>query len=245
MTTAPTTEETELVFVYGTLRRGGSNAFRMEGAEFIGTAKVEGALYAISWYPGLILGKDLGCVIGEVYQVGPEQMRALDEFEGLSAGEIEGSEYRRVKVPLMRPLEDIRYGVQLEAPCGETPEAWAYEWKGPVDKRKRIASGDWLDSIAGQPNAIFSSLLLLLLVALPVVAFSSPTVPQNEHEELHYYLANIYFGCGPAIGYLFLRLALKRKERMGAFPFLAGLLLACWAFISLSFLAREFLGWLK
>lgn len=121
----------ELVFVYGTLRRGGSNAFRMEGAVFCGEGWVEGELYAISWYPGLTLKEGAGCVIGEIYQVGPEQMRALDEFEGLSAGEVEGSEYRRVKVPVM--LDETRVS------------AWVYEWKGPVDPGRKVVSGDWLE----------------------------------------------------------------------------------------------------
>jgi gamma-glutamylcyclotransferase (GGCT)/AIG2-like uncharacterized protein YtfP len=122
----------ELVFVYGTLRRGGSNAFRMDGAEFVGLGRVEGKLHVISWYPGFVPGEGLGWVVGEVFRVGPEQMRELDEFEGLSAGEIEGSEYRRVKVPVFLDSE-------------ETQDAWAYEWKGPVNESKRIASGDWLE----------------------------------------------------------------------------------------------------
>ena len=129
-------ESKELVFVYGTLRRGGSNAFRMEGAEFIGTGRVEGKLYVISWYPGLVPGRDLGWVSGDVFRVGPQQMRALDEFEGLAAGEIEGSEYRRVKVPVF--LEEI--------PQGEARCAWVYEWKGPVDESRQISSGDWIDA---------------------------------------------------------------------------------------------------
>lgn len=127
-------ESKELVFVYGTLRRGGSNAFRMDGADFVGKAKVEGKLHVITWYPGLIPGSDLGWVIGEVYRVGPEQMKALDEFEGLSAGEIEGSEYRRIKVPAW-----------IDGASGEEAgQVWIYEWKGPVDAAKRIPSGDWL-----------------------------------------------------------------------------------------------------
>lgn len=121
----------ELVFVYGTLRRGGSNAFRMEGAGFRGAARVEGELHAITWYPGLTLKPGAGWVIGELYAVGPEQMAALDEFEGLSAGEVEGSEYRRVRVPVF--LED-----------GAEEEAWAYEWIGPVDPLRVVSSGDWL-----------------------------------------------------------------------------------------------------
>lgn len=120
----------ELVFVYGTLRRGGSNAFRMDGAEFVGPATVGGVLYRISWYPGLVLEGD-GRVIGEVHRVGPELLRALDEFEGLAAGEIEGSEYRRVKAEALLGGE-------------EELEVWVYEWKGAFNEDERIQSGDWL-----------------------------------------------------------------------------------------------------
>jgi gamma-glutamylcyclotransferase (GGCT)/AIG2-like uncharacterized protein YtfP len=128
----------EWVFVYGTLRRGGSNAFRMEGALFRGTARVEGELHAITWYPGLSLKPGAGWVIGELYEVRPEQMRALDEFEGLPAGEVEGSEYRRVKAM-----------VQLQEATEQGPvPAWIYEWKGPVSPENKVISGDWLD--AGQ-----------------------------------------------------------------------------------------------
>lgn len=134
-------ESKDFVFVYGTLRRGGSNAFRMDGAQFIGKGRVEGKLYVISWYPGLVSGRDLGWVNGDVFCVGPEQMRTLDEFEGLAAGEIEGSEYRRVKVPLL--LEGI--------PHEETHYAWVYEWKGPGDEARRVRSGDWLD--VSEPGA--------------------------------------------------------------------------------------------
>jgi gamma-glutamylcyclotransferase (GGCT)/AIG2-like uncharacterized protein YtfP len=125
----------ELVFVYGTLRLGGSNAFRMDGAEFMGKARIAGAIYVISWYPGLVVDPEAGQVLGEVYRVGPEQLRALDEFEGVSAGEMEGSEYRRV------PVE----AVLLESLHGSV-KAWVWEWKGPVDLSRRIPSGDWLDA---------------------------------------------------------------------------------------------------
>ena len=139
-------DEKELVFVYGTLRRGGSNAFRMEGAVFCCEARVEGELHAITWYPGLTLKPGAGWVIGEVYQVGPEQMRALDEFEGLSAGEIEGSEYRRVKAPVRR--EEIpRPGIQW---------VWVYEWIGPVDPERKIASGNWLEVMQPRPAPVDS-----------------------------------------------------------------------------------------
>lgn len=148
----------ERVFVYGTLRRGGSNAFRMDGADFVGPATVGGALYRISWYPGLVLDGD-GRVSGEVYRVGPELLRALDEFEGLAAGEIEGSEYRRVRVEAFAGDE-------------EGLEVWVYEWKGAFNEDERIQSGDWLaaDSRTGWPMFTILSLMpVWLLCALMLV----------------------------------------------------------------------------
>lgn len=144
----------ELVFVYGTLRRGGSNAFLMDGAEFVGRGRVEGKLYAISWYPGLVLERDMGWVTGEVYRVSQEQLRALDEFEGISANEIEGAEYRRVGA-----------AVALEGmPYDDTLNCNAFEWKGPVSEEKRIPSGDWLEVIEPRPRPVFTTLSLAFAV---------------------------------------------------------------------------------
>jgi len=144
----------ELVFVYGTLRRGGSNAFRMKGASFVGSAYVAGKLYLISWYPGLVRRVRDGLVSGEVYRVGPEQLRALDEFEGLSAGEIEGSEYRRVRAEC---IVETRTG-------DDAVMVWAYEWLGPVDEEKFILSGDWLIHTLGKPRPVFTVLASLFAV---------------------------------------------------------------------------------
>jgi gamma-glutamylcyclotransferase (GGCT)/AIG2-like uncharacterized protein YtfP len=120
----------ELVFVYGTLRRGASNHFRMNGAEFVRSGILRGRMYRFGWYPGLVVDPRGDDLIGEVYAVGPELLAALDLFEGLSAGEIVGSEYQRVRVTITG---------------GEPPiEAWVWEWLGPVDEQQRIAGGDWL-----------------------------------------------------------------------------------------------------
>ncbi|WAC17956.1 gamma-glutamylcyclotransferase [Luteolibacter sp. SL250] len=125
----------ELVFVYGTLRRGGTNHFRMSGADLVAEGTVKGRIYRISWYPGLVLG-DEGEVKGEVYSVDAAQLLELDAFEGLSAGEIEGSEYRRVKSVVSRTE-------------GGTLSAWVWEWIGPFDAKDLLAQGDW---IAVQPG---------------------------------------------------------------------------------------------
>jgi len=116
----------ETVFVYGTLRRGGSNHFRMAGAEFIAPATVRGRLYRIDWYPGLVADDCAGEVIGEIHRLPAAMLHALDEYEG--------PEYRRV-----------RMAVRCAAGDGETPrEAWVWLWTGAVSESRRIAGGDWL-----------------------------------------------------------------------------------------------------
>lgn len=121
----------ETVFVYGTLRRGGSNHFRMAGAEFVTEATVAGRLYRIDWYPGHVLDDAGDEIHGEIFTVGAGLLAALDVFEGLSAGEIEGSEYRRVRASAIR--RDSR-----------PTEAWVWEWLGMTDESHRLADGRWL-----------------------------------------------------------------------------------------------------
>ncbi len=119
------------VFVYGTLRRGGSNHFRMAGAAFVSYGTIGGRMYRIDWYPGLVLDPAGDEIHGEIYEVGPELLSVLDVFEGVSAGEVEGSEYRRVETTVMK--QD-----------SQTLSAWVWEWRGPVDESQRVSGGDWL-----------------------------------------------------------------------------------------------------
>ncbi len=121
----------QLVFLYGTLRRGGSNHFRMAGANFISAGTITGRMYRIDWYPGLVLDDSGDEISGEVYSVQPELLVALDVFEGLSVGEIQGSEYRRVQTTVMQKNS-------------ETLTAWVWEWLGMVSENQRILAGDWL-----------------------------------------------------------------------------------------------------
>jgi gamma-glutamylcyclotransferase (GGCT)/AIG2-like uncharacterized protein YtfP len=109
------------VFVYGTLRRGASQGFRMDQARWIGSGHVRGILYRIDWYPGLVREATGGAVVGDVYEVDDERMRDLDAYEG--------EEYRRVQVS----VEGDASGV-----------AWIWEWLGDVNEQQIIASGDWL-----------------------------------------------------------------------------------------------------
>lgn len=121
----------ELVFVYGTLRRGGSNHFRMAGAEFVTAGTISGRMYRINWYPGLVLDAAGDEIHGEVYSADPELLAALDIFEGISAGEMDGSEYRRVQTTVVGQDSQLL-------------TAWVWEWLGMTDESQRLRDGDWL-----------------------------------------------------------------------------------------------------
>ncbi len=119
----------ELLFVYGALRKGASNDWRMEAARWLGAANVPGTLVKIDWYPGLVLGGHQS-VKGEVYEVEAELLRELDEFEGIGPGGGHNGEYHR-----------IRAKVNL---AGGSMEVWIYEWLKGIEGYRIVESGDWL-----------------------------------------------------------------------------------------------------
>lgn len=116
-----------LVFVYGTLRRGGAGAMsnRFPASKFIAEAEVRGSLYDLGAYPGLRLDDSDSRVVGEVYEVDDELLNRLDAFES-------SSHYLRKQV-------EITLGTQKK-PCWiYTPDPRAYSL------RTLIASGDWME----------------------------------------------------------------------------------------------------
>ncbi len=112
------------IFVYGTLRKGASNHFRLEGASYITESVLSGALYVIDWYPGMVLGNDVKqTVLGEIYKVSVEMLNLLDDYEG--------AEYQR------RAVEVI-----IE---GEQKDLFLWEYSRSTEGKQMIPSGDWLD----------------------------------------------------------------------------------------------------
>ncbi len=116
-----------LVFVYGTLRRGGARAMsiRFPNSIFIADAKVSGSFYDLGAYPGLLLNESNSLVIGEVYEVDDEILNQLDEFEA-------SSDYRRKQV-------EISLGTQSRT-------GWTYEPNPEFYSLSTlITSGDWIE----------------------------------------------------------------------------------------------------
>jgi gamma-glutamylcyclotransferase (GGCT)/AIG2-like uncharacterized protein YtfP len=125
-----------LVFVYGTLRRGGVRAMPdlFPGSKFIGDASVRGSLYDMGEYPGLLLDESDTPVVGEVYEVDDETLSKLDD--------IEASAY------YLRRRVEVSVG-------GQSMTCWVYVYDPEYYPRPvLIASGDWIEyerAKAGRP----------------------------------------------------------------------------------------------
>jgi gamma-glutamylcyclotransferase (GGCT)/AIG2-like uncharacterized protein YtfP len=118
------------VFVYGTLRRGGSNDItRLRPApRFVGAASVPGVLYDLGAYPGMRLGGD-GAVHGEVYAIEPALEAVLDLIEDL--GPEPSDEYAK---------RDSTVDIG-----GHACECFLYEINARyVESAPQMISGDWL-----------------------------------------------------------------------------------------------------
>ena len=112
-----------LLFVYGSLRRGGAAHGLLEGSEEVGAARYQGRLYDLGAYPGAVPSGDAADVVhGEVRRLPAARLEGLDRFEG--------PEYSRERVC-----------VRLAA--GGVRECWIYLYRGELRGRARVASGDW------------------------------------------------------------------------------------------------------
>ena len=116
-----------LVFVYGTLRRGGVRSMSLifPHSKFIADAKVSGSLYDLGAHPGLLLNESNSLVTGEVYEVDDEILNKLDDIEA-------SSNYWRQQV-------EISLGTHSRI-------CWVYELKPEFySHRRSITSGDWIE----------------------------------------------------------------------------------------------------
>jgi gamma-glutamylcyclotransferase (GGCT)/AIG2-like uncharacterized protein YtfP len=84
-----------VLFVYGSLKRGGRHHAELRGARFLGEASTAPgyALEALGEYLALVARPHaVGAVPGELFQVDAELLALLDEFEG--------PDYRRTLIEL-------------------------------------------------------------------------------------------------------------------------------------------------
>ncbi|WP_444812912.1 gamma-glutamylcyclotransferase family protein [Variovorax fucosicus] len=117
------------VFVYGTLRAGGSNdiARLRPPPERVGDGAIAGTLYDLGAYPGAVLG-GAGRVHGEIYRITPEVEAALDRLEEV----VDDGSGEYIKRELLVVVNAVRL------------QCLVYEvHPDRVHDRPVIASGDW------------------------------------------------------------------------------------------------------
>ena len=142
------TRDSIRLFVYGTLRRfqreiiepdafdipeSRKNAFfrshtLLEKSPCLGMAKTHGILYDVGRYPAMVSGD--GTVVGEVYELEPEQLKTIDLLEGYEEKYPSRSHYIRIRVPVI--FEDEK-----------SDEAEVYLYNRIVQGLTLIESGDY------------------------------------------------------------------------------------------------------
>lgn len=128
-----------LLFVYGTLRRGGSNdiAGFVPGTRRVAMAKVRGTLYALGTYPALVLDPVAGFVRGEIYAIPADGWERLDALEEVVTPDRPDGEYFRLVAPAR--CDD---GTLLDCQIYVANPA-------RLDLSRIIAGGDWIAHTAG------------------------------------------------------------------------------------------------
>lgn len=96
---------TTTLFIYGTLKRGGTNHLLLADQRFIATACTPPGyrLFVVADYPGLVRDSTAQRgVQGELWDVDSSKLAELDSFEGVPE-----KLYRREPVPLTSPHHNL------------------------------------------------------------------------------------------------------------------------------------------
>jgi gamma-glutamylaminecyclotransferase len=94
-----------LIFVYGTLKRGGSNHRQLAGQRFVSSASTRPGykLYLLAGYPGLVaVDRDGRSIEGEIWEVDPACLARVDKLEGTDKGL-----YARVPIYILPPNDSL------------------------------------------------------------------------------------------------------------------------------------------
>lgn len=123
----------DLLFVYGSLRRGSDHPMARileDGSDWMGVSRAQGQLYLIDWYPGLVPADAAGqWVEGDLYR-----MRAPDHLLPLL------DEYEECSPCFALPQEYRRETAMVEV-AGAFHCAWTYFYNHPVIGGARIEAG--------------------------------------------------------------------------------------------------------
>jgi len=153
-------ERSELIFVYGSLRRGGAESFRMVDADPVCPGLVQGKLFEISSSPALVPAESGGFVTGELYRVSPQ---LLEELAGAEFPEAERGAGFVSKIPVM--VRPYNLG---QAEVG----AWSWIWTGPTQGCPLVKEGDWIEGSIPRPAPLLTIVAFICLFFSPVGAIA-------------------------------------------------------------------------
>lgn len=126
----------DMLFVYGTLRRGASNDLsNFGGASFVESATIAGRLYGVGWFPGVKLpepdSEEDDRVVGDVFLLNDDNVVVqLDTYEGY-------------------PNLYDRSVVETD----NERKVWVYTYNPSVSEDSRIVDGDWIGKITARVAA--------------------------------------------------------------------------------------------
>lgn len=125
----------EYLFVYGTLRKAQNGSLHpdLKQAVFLSDAHVNGKLFLIAQYPGVVLSvDDHHTVRGEIYHLpDPEQqLQKLDDYEECSPQFPAPHEYQRTTCIATQP-------------DGSAIKTWIYTFQYVTDQLTQLSNGDF------------------------------------------------------------------------------------------------------
>lgn len=121
------------IVVYGSLRVGQTSERLMKSCEYVGCDRIDGALYTVGWYPGVVAdAEDDEGVVVDVFKLPEGEMErallfaTLDQYEGFEEGNPDSLFTREVTTTRE----------------GRLP-AYVYYFNRPVKDYPRIKGGNW------------------------------------------------------------------------------------------------------
>ena len=132
------------LFVYGTLLHSVKTTVTdhlRKQSSFVGEAYVQGHLYDLGSYPGLVLDDSSDTMVyGHLLELKTpkDSLSFLDAYEAIPDGRTNTSEYRRDEVR-------IKFGADFLT-------CWAYLYNLPTSGLKKIESGNYLEYIKKNPR---------------------------------------------------------------------------------------------
>lgn len=128
----------DYLFVYGTLQKESQNnmsKYLAEHAELVSRGYIQGKLYKISWFPGVVESENPSDrVYGSLFKISDitNIFKALDDYEGIDYTSTDPDLYKRMIVSVFLPgTSEIK--------------AWVYFYNQSVANCERIVSGDFLE----------------------------------------------------------------------------------------------------